>query len=42
MVIPAHALSCALLAQFVYIDYIRALYVVIVEHAFKQVAEPRP
>ena len=38
VVLSMHALSCALLAQFVYIAYIRTLYMVIVECAFKQVA----
>lgn len=37
-----HAPSCALLAQFIYIDYIKAVYVVVVGRAFKQVAELGP
>lgn len=42
MVLSMHALSCALLAQFVYIDYIRAIYMLMVEHAFKQIDELEP
>lgn len=42
VMLSMQAISCALLAQFIYIDYIRAVYVVTVECAFKQVAELRP
>ena len=39
VLLSMHTLSCAVLAQFIYIDYIRAVCMVIIERAFEQVAD---